>query len=223
MTFLLSPLFTIIAGFVLQTALLVGYAWFDKSRDPDAKYQCWLVRGAQAVAYATFAGFGLTFFDTAVKVLLLGAYGRQVAWYFVPACVLTSVVAVEYVVGGAFVAPSRKGLASFAAMLVAFLFVFEYYLPATRSGDRTLYVIHVAVGLVALAALSLVEGVWKLATRGRGRGGAGGGGGKQRGPPWDLSARFKRVFSPKVNAVLWALLTVEVFLEVAGYTLVVWT
>jgi len=39
---------------------------------------------------------------------------------------------------------------------------------------------------------------------------------------WDIRTKFFKVFTPKLNIILWIIVFVEVFLQYNGYSLIVW-
>ncbi len=213
MIFVINPLFTTLIAFLTQAALIMGYLWFDKLKEPTAKYDCPLIHGGRALAFCFFVGFGLVSLDSTVKVLILGVYGRTAILQHVAGCILSSVVAVIYIIGAVFTAPSRKGIATFFVMVGTFLFMYEYYIPNHGDTDIPYYFLHIFVGFGFLLISWIGEQIVRKFISGESF---------PEGVLWDKSEKFKRIFSWKVHLVLLALLATEVLLNQSGYSFFVW-
>ncbi|MHA1371599.1 MAG: hypothetical protein ACTSRA_18000, partial [Promethearchaeota archaeon] len=216
-TFFAAHLYVEIVCTFFMIAVLAGYAWAEKAKKPDDEYNCPVVIGFRAVFFIMATVFGLLFFDTIIKELGFGVLGYGNIMHFIGILIVLGVIGFELILGSVFVAPTRKGLITFVAVDITFIYLWEFYLP-TRINEsleedmiQGLYIPFI-VGLCVQAISATVHKIY-LVIKPRG---------KRDKRLWNIRPWFKKVFSLKFNVLLYALVMADTLLSFEGYGLLSW-
>ncbi|MBN2150106.1 MAG: alpha/beta hydrolase [Candidatus Lokiarchaeota archaeon] len=209
----ISHLFSEIIALVLLMGVVIVTSWAEKAHRPSERYTCVVVRGLRAFAFMVLAPFGLMFWDTVVKQLFLGVFGYGNVMHWMGEMILLGFVGTAFIMAAAFVAPSRKAIATFAVMAITFFYLVYFYYPSAAFTERltALYTVlyTFAAGFICQVTMAVSHGIYLRARRS----------GKLDTPLWDISPAFKRVFSRKVVAGLMLLTFLAFMLSFEGYGL----
>lgn len=198
-------------AFILQTMLVIACIWFPKTRDPGKEYASPRVKAARAFPMALFLVFGIIFVDIFVEVVLLGAYGYATWAQVFPSAILAGIVGVPYVAMVLLVSPNRKILATGTGYIASYIVFMKVVVPISQDIWLVAWGLVLMVGAMLVhLVLVLVEGLVKRFTPSF----AG------DGELWNVRERFKRVFSVRVNVILWALVVAEALCQAAGYSII---
>jgi len=212
--FIIDHLYAELLAFLVFTVIIFGYAWAEKASKPGERYTCIIVVGLRAVFFLFLVPLGLLFWDMIAKQLFLGVFGYSNIMHWLGIAIVLGVVGVEFLMAAALVAPSRKALITLAVMVIVFIYLVEFYYPATGKFIEDDTVIGVVLytafaGFICQSIMAIIHGIYLIAKRST----------KKDTPLWDISAGFKRVFSLKTNVVLWLLVMADVMLSFKGYGL----
>ncbi len=202
----LAPVATTILGYVAWTIIVGGLIWAKKLSKVGERYTCPLVTGIRGGIFTLFAYFGLIFWEDFFNVLVLGQIGYGNIRYFLAPLLLAAVSGTIFIVGGVFVAPTKRTLIFFS-LLVGF----ALYTYASGEGLDILY-----EPILYVWGIEFVTTVvWTLGRKLR-----------KKSPfeepvLWDWSNRFKRILNPKVILGFWVVSFIEMLLFLEGYSLFV--
>jgi len=212
-----------ILAWLVQCIILSGYVWFDKFRIPDESYSCWLIRGMRGFIFIFFTVISLIMIDTNVK-LLMGVAGYGNITLHLASVILTFILVAEIIIGAVFVAPNRKGIITFAAVLSLFIYLSQFYLIDADPNELDLFgtkysaliviiVFPILVGIIVAITLTIIELIFKKIKSERE---------VYDKPFWNIQEKAKNIFSFRFNFILWALLTAELILNLEGMSLLLW-
>ncbi len=202
----LAPIVTTILGYVAWTIIVGGLIWVKKLSKVGERYTCPLVTGIRGGIFTLFAYFGLIFWEDIFNVLILGQLGYGNIRYFLAPLLLAAVSGTIFIVGGVFIAPTKRTLIFFG-LLVGF----ALYTYASGEGLDILYEPILYVWVIEFVTTV----VWTLGRKLR-----------KKSPfeepvLWDWSNRFKRILNPKVILGFWVVSFIELLLFLEGYSLFV--
>ncbi|MGV9202600.1 MAG: hypothetical protein ACOC44_01080 [Promethearchaeia archaeon] len=215
---------TILIAWILQSSILSGFVWFDKYRNPSKQYTCWLLRGMRGFFFIVLTTFSLIFIDTNIKILFLGIIGYGNIYLHLASLILTFILAGQIIIGAVFIAPNRKGIVTFSAVLGTFIFLWYINLPKTSPEALNLFdskysilLIAVLIPLLIGASVAIIMVCCEVILD------------KVRDdkdisdmPFYDRTKRFKSIFNWKFNIFLWALITTELILNLQGLSMFLW-
>ena len=205
---------TILFAWILESIILGGFVWFDKYRKPSEQYTCWLIRGLRGFIFIVLTVFSFVFIDTGIKIFLgIIEYGNL--FIHLASIILTFILALQIIIGAVFVAPNRKGILTFTAILSSFVFLWYYYIPKTKM-DSILTVailIPVVIGIIVALTLTLFEFIIERTKENK----------KIADTPfYDFREEFKSIFNWRLNLILWAAITSELLLNLQGLSILFW-
>nr|MDO8109222.1 hypothetical protein [Candidatus Sigynarchaeota archaeon] len=195
---------TTILGFVAWTIVVGGLFWTDKLAKADQKYTCPLMVLLRGGVFTLLAYMGLLFWDIVIRVFVFNVIGYGNIHYFIAPLLLAAISGTIFIVGGAFTAPSKRTLVFFGLLVGISIYAFWF----TSSMD----VLYEPV-LYTWGVEFVVTIVWILIRK------------LVKKPPfeepvlWDWSAKFKRIFNPKVILGLWVVSFLELLFFLEGYSL----
>lgn len=214
--FFASHLYVEILAVLFLMGVVSGHAWAEKARDPEAQYTCPAVTGPRAVFFIIATVLSLLVFDMAVKEIFLDAVSYGNLMQYMASLILLLVFAVQALLGAVFVAPTRKGLVTFTAVVVTFIFLWEFHLAKSHQDlvDAMLagLFISIIVGIVVHGTQSLVHKIYLTIHED----------GKRDTRLWDIHRWYKRVFSLRFTILLFLLLLVDALLAFEGHGLLSW-
>ncbi|MHA1684551.1 MAG: alpha/beta hydrolase family protein [Promethearchaeota archaeon] len=214
--FFVAHLYGEILAMFLLMFTVAGHAWAEKARDPDKEYQCPVLTGFRAVYFIFATVLCLIFVDTFVKEVFFGVLGYGNIMHALGILVVLLVLAIQAIVGSAFVAPTRKGLITFASVLVTFIYLWEFYYPNSSTGLESAMIqglmIPFVVGVVVQTTTSTIHKIYLAAKRG----------GRKDKRIWDIRKQYKTIFSLKFTVVLWLLVVLDLLLSFDGHGLLSW-
>lgn len=219
--FFVGHLYAHVIAFLFFTGIIAGHGWAEKARDPAIRYTCPAVVGLRAFLFICATTLGLLFLDTVYKQLVLGVFGYGNVMHWLGMVVLLATIGIEFIVAAAFVAPTRKALVTFGAVVATFTYLMQFHFPAATDVDleRAMLLVLgacIVVGVTVQGILAAAHGIYiKVATSRRVES-------RRDTPLWDIQHAFKRAFSFKANLVLWVLLLVEFVLSFEGWGLLAW-
>lgn len=210
---LASHVFNQVLALVLMMGTVVVTSWAEKAHLPGERYTCIIVRGLRAFVFMAIVPFGLMFWDTLVKQLVLGVFGYGNVMHWLGTVLLHGFIGTVFIMAAVFVAPSRKALITFCVMLVVFFYLVEVQMPLDEFAERltilraVLYTL--AAGLVCHVVITMLHGMYLKARRS----------GRLDTPLWDVSPAFKRIFSRRAVIVLFLITFLDLVLQFEGHGL----
>ncbi|MHA1794148.1 MAG: alpha/beta hydrolase family protein [Promethearchaeota archaeon] len=214
--FFVAHIYDAILALIFLMGTLTGHAWAEKARNPDEEYHCPVVVGFRAVYFILATGFAFIFYDTIFKELILGVFGYGNVMHYLGILIVLGVLATQIILGAVFVAPTRKGLITFFAMLAVFIYLWEFYFPNANIGIESaiekglIYLF--ATGFVVQISLSIGHFIYLRVKRD----------GKKDKRLWDIRRQYKKVFSLKLTIILWILVYGDLVLHFEGHGLLSW-
>jgi len=202
----------------------MGFVWFDKYRKPEESYDCWLVRGMRGFAFIFFTVIAFMFIDTNIK-LLMGIAGYGNFSIHLASMILTFILAAHIIIGVVFVAPNRKGVITFIAVLITFIILWEFIfidietvnLLGLDTSGTDLFIIGilfpVVIGMLVAITLAVVEGIMNKTKSERTI---------EDKPFWNKQIQAKKIASFKFNLIMWIIITAELILNMQGLSLLFW-
>lgn len=221
--FWLPNITTIIIAWVLECIILGGYVWFEKFNLPGEEYQCWLVRGARALAFISMTTLSFLLIETDLKIFL-GVMGYGNFFQHLASVLLTLILSIQIIIGTVLTKPNLKGIITFGSILSSFLIFILFLIPAQNSNQINVFgdtysalemsiLIPVLIGIIVSAVISLLEMLLykrkeELSFFSK--------------PIWDIQHKIKKIFSLRFNLILYALITTELLLNLQGLSLLLW-
>ncbi|MHA1273135.1 MAG: hypothetical protein ACTSQS_06820 [Promethearchaeota archaeon] len=213
----------IMIAWFIQSAILVGYVWFDKFSNPDQSYNCWLIRGLRSIVFILFTIFSFMFIDTNIKILIFGIIGYENIYLHLASIILTFILGTEIIIGSTFVAPNRKGLIGFSAVLISFIYFWEFYLISADLNQLDFFgskysafsigiLLPMLIGLTIAGITTFIEFILNRKSDRK----------FEDKPFWNIQKKFKIYFGLKFNLILWILITAELLLNLQGLSLLLW-
>nr|MDO8111415.1 alpha/beta hydrolase [Candidatus Sigynarchaeota archaeon] len=212
--FFATHIFCYILALVMMIGILFISGWAEKANRPSEKYTCIIVVGLRAFSFLFLVPLGLFFWDMIVKELFVGVFGYGNVMHWLGGLIVIGIIGTEFIMAAAFVAPTRKGLITLIVMIVVFVYFVEIYIPNGGQFTERASVLYVilyvaAAGFICQVSLATFHGIMLRVRHSE----------KRDTPFWDISKPFKRVFSLKMNILLWALVLVEFMLSFEGFGL----
>ncbi|MHA1292336.1 MAG: hypothetical protein ACTSQJ_06675 [Promethearchaeota archaeon] len=215
---------TILLAWVVQCIILSGYVWFDKLRIPEESYDCWLIKGLRAFIFIFLTVFAFIFIDTNIKIIFYNVEGYGNISLHLASIILTFLLSAEILIGVLLVAPNRKGIITFIAVLSCFIYLSQFYLVSANDTQLDFFgtkysalliilVFPIFVGILTALILILVEILLKKA-KSNDR--------LEDKPFWNIQLKAKKIFDTKFNIILWALISTELILNLQGMSLLLW-
>ena len=215
---------TIILAWLVQCVILSGHIWFEEFKKLEKIHFNWLIKGLQGFIFVVFTVVAMVFIDTNIKLIFFGIAGYGNFVIYISSIVLTFVLTAEIIMYAFLIAPNLKGIIIFCFISIFFLYWFEFYLNEANLGEMGIIdlkysaiivgiIFPILVGLIGSLVLTGIEKILKKVK------------------PfnsllykqfWNMQVITKRIFNIRFNFVLWALITVELILNLQGLSLLLW-
>ena len=174
----------------------------------DQSYSCPLIIMLRGGLFTVFAYFSILFMDTFVKIAILGVIGFGNIGYQLMPLLLALISAMIFLFAAVFNAPTKQGLVSFTSLIIFYggFFWFNHLTQFDESdGIYTpiLYVFIIQIGMAVVSFL-LRKSIKKEPLL--------------EPPLWNISAKFKHIFRPRVILLFWLLATFELIAIFEGYS-----
>ena len=215
---------TIILAWLVQCVILSGHIWFEEFKKLEKIHFNWLIKGLQGFIFVVFTVVAMVFIDTNIKLIFFGIAGYGNFVIYISSIVLTFVLTAEIIMHAFLIAPNLKGIITFCFISIFFLYWFEFYLNEANLGEMGIIdlkysaiivgiIFPILVGLIGSLVLTGIEIILKKVK------------------PfnsllykqfWNMQVITKRIFNIRFNFVLWALITVELILNLQGLSLLLW-
>ena len=217
--FFVAHLYAGLIALFFMMGTVIGHQWAEKARDPNKEYNCPVVVFFRAAYFVVATVIGLIFIDTFIKEVFLGALGYGNIMHFLALLILLLVIGIQAIIGSVFVAPTRKGLITFAVVVATFIYLWEFYYPvaSTDLEDSMIMglLIPIAVGWGVQAILATIHGIYiKISKNTRQI--------RRDKRLWSIRKIYKKIFSYKLTVILFLLVLAEFLLSFEGYSLLSW-
>lgn len=215
--YFITHLYLELVMFFFLSFVLIGHLWAQKARDPEKEYNCPVLVFFRAAFFIVSTVFGLIIWDMVIKELVFGVLGYGNLMHYLGIVLVLAVVGTALIWGSVFVAPTRKGLITFAAVLVTFIYLYEVYSPGLtvelkEESAAYMLIMPIVVGFIVQASTSIAHGIYLKVNRE----------GKKDKRLWDNRKTFKKIFSLKTTVALWGLIFIDLVLSFEGHGLVSW-
>ncbi len=212
----LTPIFGILVGYIIISIIILGEVCFKQNK---TRYKIInLIRtGIRGCFFSIFAYFGLLYWDTFLKIIILGIITYSNIFYHLGAIILMIILGTVLLLMAVFIAPTLKTLIIFGFTLgiSIFLLWFETGNEILASEER--YIIYYPLGFILLAAI-VIELLWDIISILL-----------KRNPfenkkLWDITNKkiIKRFFNLKFYILLWLLFSIEFILKMEGMGVLFW-
>jgi hypothetical protein len=207
-TFSFAPYLIPIIGAVLHALIIVSYVWFSEEYTPDNRKKEILFSGFRFVFYSIYLFIGIILLHTSI-MYISGQWIYADYAYQLPSVILGIIIGIEYVIGTLFLKPKKKTLILGIVSILTFIIMIHGYFAYTPRlkasfGD----LIWVWVGCVVIGILGGIKN-YKSDK-------------EVQKPLWDITPSFKKIYSRKINCIIWVIAVIETVLKFFGSSLFIW-
>ena len=213
-SFLISPYVTAYSGAICYTFMMLSYVWWSGGYSPNYSAIGYVEQGTRTVLRVLYGFVGLLCLDASI-LWLFGSWGYADWRFQLPSVIIGLIIGVEYLGDTLFVKPNRVPVLFLGILAgVAELYVIHVYIPSLTNiywGLTVIFIVPVITAVIFLVGGALVS-IYRRKHESIG----------DRPPLWDFSTKYDKIFTKRVDILLWIICMLEAMLKFGGTSLFIW-